>query len=87
MGSGLGDVFVESLESGEMLQRKQVERVGEFSKVRVSEKNQTTIPYTEQFLVQKARNCFPKKKNGEGKGTINFGAPTICQYFYRSYLI
>lgn len=52
MGRGLGDVFGESLGVGsEILQRKQVERVGEFSKALASERKEKKIRL--QLLLQK----------------------------------
>ena len=62
-GGWLGSVFGVSMVGGETLQGKKVDGVGEFSKVRASEKkNQTIVPYNKQFFVQKTRNYFPKKK-------------------------
>lgn len=76
MDRGLGDVFGESLGVGsEILQRKQVERVGEFSKALASEKKEKKR--------KSDYNCFSKK---EGKGSINFEAPTICQHFHRFFI-
>lgn len=52
MGRGLGDVFGESLGVGsEILQRKQVERVGEFSKALASERKEKKLRL--QLLLQK----------------------------------
>lgn len=54
MDRGLGDVFGESLGVGsEILQRKQVERVGEFSKALASERKEKKIRL--QLLLQKRR--------------------------------